>query len=282
MNAVPAATSRGTKQMQFIEPHIHMASLTTEDYRRLAQSGCVLVSEPAFWPGYDRLSHETFRDYFRHLSEFEPTRAAKYGVKHYCWIGINAKEAEHLELSLKAFQFVAEFLDRPTVLGIGEVGLNKNTANECRVFEEHVKLAVSRGELMLVHTPHLAEKYAGTRMILDMLEANGAEPGRVLVDHLEEHTIELALEGGYWCGLTLYPATKCTPERAADIVDRYGPERILVNSAADWGPSDPLAVTEFVLELRARGYDEPTVQRIVYDNPLAFFTQCPRFQWPSR
>ncbi|MER3416052.1 MAG: metal-dependent hydrolase [Gemmataceae bacterium] len=266
--------------MEYIEPHIHMVSRVTDDYRRLARAGCLAVSEPAFWAGFDRTSADSFRDYFRHLTEFEPKRAAQYGIRHFSWLCINAKEAEHVSLAREVIALIPEFLDRPNVLGIGEIGLNKNTPNECQVFLEQVDLAVRRQELILVHTPHLEDKYAGTRMIVDMLRGDSrVVPERVLIDHVEEHTIRYALEAGFWCAMTLYPVTKCTPQRAADMVERYGPERLLVNSAGDWGPSDPMAVPDFILEMRRRGHDTSVIRRIVYDNPLRFFSQSRR--WPG-
>jgi uncharacterized protein len=261
--------------VQYIDPHIHMISRVTDDYQRMAYAGCAAVSEPAFWAGFDRGTAAGFHDYFRHLTEVEPRRAAQFGVRHYCWLCINAKEAENVALSREVIALIPEFLRRPNVLGVGEIGLNKNTANEATVFQEHLDLAMKTDELVLIHTPHLEDKYKGTRMILDML-ANDRRvtPGRVCVDHVEEHTIRPALDGGFWVGMTLYPTTKCTPARAADMVERYGPERVMVNSAGDWGRSDPLAVPEFVQEMRRRGHPEGLVRRVVYDNPLAFWRQA--------
>jgi predicted metal-dependent TIM-barrel fold hydrolase len=173
---------------------------------------------------------------------------------------------------------IPEFLDRPGVLGIGEIGLNKNTRNESIVFLEHLELAAKTDEQVLIHTPHLEDKHQGTRMILDMLRGDArVEPSRVCVDHVEEHTIAPVLEGGYWAGMTLYPVSKCTPQRAADMVELYGPERLLVNSAGDWGPSKPTAVPDFILEMRKRGHAESAIRRIVYDNPLEFFGQSRNF-----
>ncbi|QDU88645.1 TatD related DNase [Pirellulimonas nuda] len=269
--------------MQYIDPHIHMVSRTTDDYETLAKMGCVGVSEPAFWAGFDRSGVEGFRDYFRQLTQFEPTRAGWYGVRHWTWLCINAKEAENLSLSRDVLAMIPEFLDLPGVLGIGEIGLNKNTPNEATIFLEHVELAVKHDELILIHTPHLQDKLQGTRMILDMLRSDaGGREGRVLVDHVEEHTIAHVLEAGYWAGMTLYPTTKCSPQRAADMAERYGPERLMVNSAGDWGPSRPTAVPDFILEMRRRGHSEAAIKRIVYDNPLEFFGQCRRFDFEPR
>jgi uncharacterized protein len=266
--------------MYYIDPHIHMVSRTTDDYEILAKMGCVAVSEPAFWAGYDRGSVDGFRDYFYQLTSFEPKRAASYGIQHYTWLCINAKEAENVELSREVLAMIPEFLNRPGVLGIGEIGLNKNTRNESIVFLEHIDLAVKTNEQILIHTPHLEDKYQGTRMILDMLTADSrVDRNRVLVDHVEEHTIRPVLEAGFWAGMTLYPVSKCTPARAADMVEIYGPERLLVNSAGDWGPSKPTAVPDFILEMRLRGHSEALVRKVVYDNPLAFFSQSRNFRF---
>jgi len=266
--------------MYYFDPHIHMVSRTTDDYETLAKMGCVGLSEPAFWAGFDRGSVESFRDYFRQLTEYEPKRAAQYGIQHYTWLCINAKEAENVELSREVIAMIPEFLDLPNVLGIGEIGLNKNTKNEATIFMEHVDLAVKHEQQILIHTPHLEDKYQGTRMILDMLCGDSrVDHERVLVDHVEEHTVRHVLDEGFWAGMTLYPITKCTPQRAADIIEMYGPERLCANSAGDWGPSKPTAIPDLILELRRRGHPESLIRRVVYENPLEFFSQSQNFQF---
>ena len=266
--------------MYYFDPHIHMVSRTTDDYETLAKMGCVGMSEPAFWAGFDRGSVDSFRDYFRQLTDFEPKRAAQYGIQHYTWLCINAKEAENVELSREVIKMIPEFLDKPNVLGIGEIGLNKNTKNESTIFLEHMELAIKYDQQILIHTPHLADKYQGTRMILDMLTADSRiDPSRVLVDHVEEHTAKEVLERGFWAGMTLYPVTKCTHQRDADIIEMCGAERLLVNSAGDWGPSKPTAVPDLILEMRRRGHSEALIRQVVYDNPIAFFSQSQNFKF---
>jgi len=270
--------------MNFIDPHIHIAARTTDDIERMAKMGCVAVGEPAFWMGYNRSGLNSFYDYFRQLTEWEPKRTANYGIRHYAWMGINAKEAEDVGFSREVIAVLPEFLDRATVLGVGEVGLHKCTRNEVTTLLSLIELAVERGEQILFHTPHLEDKYLGTRMILDILRAEPRiDPARVCVDHCEEHTIGPVLDGGYWAGITLYPTTKATPERAADMVEVYGPDRILVNSSADWGPSDPLAVPAFMHVMRRRGHAESLVRQVVYENPLKFMGQSRNFDFrPGR
>ena len=265
--------------MKYIDPHIHMISRSTDDYQRMAQAGCVAITEPAFWAGFDRSSPRGFYDYFRHLTEQEPRRAAEYGIQHFCWICINPKEAEDAAFAREVIAIIPEFLDKPNVLGVGEIGLNKNSRNELAIFEEQLALAADRRQLVLVHTPHLEDKLKGTRLIIDAIRRNAKiDPGRVLIDHVEEHTVKLVLDAGFWAGMTLYPDTKCTPQRAADIIEIYGTERLWINSAGDWGPSDPLAVPKAQLEMARRGHARKVISKISFDNPLQFLGQCPRFR----
>lgn len=263
----------------YIDPHIHMVSRTTDDYRRMALAGCVAITEPAFWAGYDRSSPQGFYDYFRLLTDFEPKRAAQHGIRHHTWLCINPKEAEDPVFAREVIDLIPQFLDKPGVLGIGEIGLNKNSRNELIIFEEHVAFAARHHQLVLVHTPHLEDKLKGTRLIIDAIRRNGAiDPGRVLIDHVEEHTVKLVLDAGFWAGMTLYPETKCTPQRAADIIEMYGNERLWINSAGDWGHSDPLAVPKAQIEMRRRGHAESTIRRISFENPIAFLSQSGKFE----
>src|SRR5437773_4467288 len=169
--------------MRYIDPHIHCVSRTTDDYIYMARAGVVAVSEPAFWAGFDRSSAASFYDYFHHLTDVEPLRAARYGIEHHCWLCINAKEAENVALAREVLKIIPEFLSRPTVLGIGEIGLNKNTRNEITIFEEHVDLAAKLNQLILIHTPHLEDKHKGTSIIVDVLKHDKRiKPQRVLID----------------------------------------------------------------------------------------------------
>lgn len=264
--------------MRYIEPHAHMISRVTDDYERLALAGCRAVCEPAFWAGFDRSSVDGFRDYFLQLTVHEPRRAARYGLKHYSWLCINPKEAEDPGFAREVLQIIPEFLSRPNVLGLGEIGLNKNTRNELAIFEAHLALAEKQGSLVLIHTPHLEDKLKGTRLILDALRNfKRILPHRVIVDHAEEHTVRAILAAGHWAGLTLYPVSKCTVPRAADILEMCGPERLWANSACDWGPSDPLAPPKLGLELRARGQSWDAVDRVLFRNPREFLRQGGKF-----
>lgn len=264
--------------MQYIDLHAHMCSRTTDDYREMALTGCIALSEPAFWPGFDSSSVYAFRDYFHRLTEFEPKRAAQYGIQHFTWLCMNPKESEDRDMSRQVLAMIPEYLDHPNVLGIGEIGVNRVTRNETDTFIDHVNLAVEYDQLIHIHTPHLEDKWKGTKVIIDALQSNpGMQPYKVMIDHVEEHTIADVLDHGFWVGITLYPTTKVSHGRAVDMIERFGTERVCVASACDWGPSRPLAMPEFVLEMRRRGHNEKTIHKLVYENPATFLGQSPKF-----
>jgi predicted metal-dependent TIM-barrel fold hydrolase len=243
----------------------------------MALSGVVAISEPAFWAGYDR-TPAGFIDYYRQLTETEPKRAAQFGIQHYSWMCLNPKEGEDRELAKEVLRRIPKFLQLPGVLGIGEIGTNRNTRNELATFHDHVQLALEHDVLIHIHTPHLEDKYKGTKLIVDaLLQYPELKPERVLIDHAEEHTVDMILENGFWTGLTLYPQTKVSPERAIDLIETRGPDRICVASACDWGPSVPLAVPQFALAMRRRGHGDALIRRIVWDNPVRFLGQSPKF-----
>ena len=265
--------------MRYIEPHGHMVSRVTDDYLDMVTAGCQAVCEPAFWAGFDRSSVDGFFDYFRQLTEHEPKRAAKFGLPHFTWLCINPKESEDVKLAEDVLSIIPKFLDKPNVLGIGEIGLNKNSRNEMKVLEMHVEMAAKYNQLILVHTPHLEDKLKGTRLIIDVLRADSRiRPDRCIIDHVEEHTVELVLNAGFWAGMTLYPESKCTAARAVDMVECFGQQRIWMNSACDWGVSVPMAVPYAALEMRRRGHTAEAIDNLVYGNPVKFLSQSPKFK----
>lgn len=267
--------------MRYIEPHAHMVSRTTADYEKLALAGCEAICEPAFWAGFDRSSAQGFYDYYRQLTEYEPKRAAKYGIPHFCWLCINPKEAEDAVFAREVMSIIPEFLNQPNVLGIGEIGLNKNTRNELAIFNEHVELALKHDLPILIHTPHLEDKRKGTQLTLDAL-ANfpSLDRNRVIIDHVEEHTVDMVLDQGYWAGLTLYPESKCSLNRAIDILETHEAGPLWLNSACDWGVSDPLAVVKCAFEMKRRQHSPLDIDNILFENPKRFLSQSPNFKLP--
>ncbi|MBI4576864.1 MAG: TatD family hydrolase [Planctomycetes bacterium] len=258
--------------MRIFDPHIHMYSRTTDDYEHMATAGIEAVVEPAFWLGHPRTHLGTFLDYFDYLLGFETERAARHGIRHLVALSLNPREANDRKVSAEVLERLPDYLDRPGVVGVGEVGFDDITAAEEEALRAQVEVARRKDLNVLVHTPH-RDKRRGTERSIAVLREMGADPDRVLIDHNTEETIDLVRAYGAWAGHTVYPVTKLTPERAVNIMQGHGTDRLMVNSSADWGPSDPLAVCQVAREMRRRGYAREEVQKVVWDNPVAFWRQ---------
>ncbi|GAA2819212.1 TatD family hydrolase [Nonomuraea rubra] len=260
--------------MRIFDPHIHMTSRTTDDYARMAAAGVVAVVEPSFWLGQPRTGPGSFADYFDSLLGWEPYRAAQFGVVHHATIALNPKEANDPRCR-PVLDLLPRYLDKDRVVAVGEIGYDSMTPEEDDAFERQLALAVEHELPALVHTPH-RDKAAGTRRTLDLVKASGIEPGRVAVDHLNEVTIELVHGTGCWMGFSIYPETKMSPPRMVELLRKYGTERVLVNSAADWGVSDPLLTLATAEAMLAAGFGEDDVDRVMWRNPVEFYSQSGR------
>ncbi|MEV0387506.1 TatD family hydrolase [Nonomuraea sp. NPDC050643] len=260
--------------MRIFDPHIHMTSRTTDDYARMAAAGVLAVVEPSFWLGQPRTNPGSFTDYFDSLVGWEPYRAAQFGVVHHATIALNPKEANDPRCR-PVLDLLPRYLDKDRVVAVGEIGYDSMTPEEDDAFERQLALAVEYDLPALVHTPH-RDKARGTRRTMELVAASGIEPGRVAVDHLNEVTVELVHGSGCWMGFSIYPETKMSPPRMVELLRTYGTERVLVNSAADWGVSDPLLTLETGNAMLAAGFGEDDVDRVLWRNPVEFYGQSGR------
>jgi uncharacterized protein len=260
--------------MRIFDPHIHMTSRTTDDYQAMYDAGVRALVEPAFWLGQPRTSVETFVDYFDGLVGWEPFRASQFGIRHHCTMALNPKEANDPRCR-GVLDVLPRYLAKDRVVAVGEVGYDSMTPEEDEVFATQLQLAVEQDLPVLVHTPH-RDKAAGTRRTLDVVRESGVPPERVVVDHLNEVTIGLVADSGCWAGFSIYPDTKMDPDRMVAILKEYGTERILVNSAADWGKSDPLRTRKTADAMLAAGFGDDDVDRVFWQNPVAFYGQSGR------
>jgi uncharacterized protein len=261
--------------MRLFDPHIHMTSRTTDDYQAMAAAGIAAIVEPAFWVGQPRTNVGTFEDYFLSLLGWERFRAQQFGIRHFCTLALNPKEANNPKVADGVIALLRRYLAKDGVVAVGEIGYDDQTDAEELYFRTQMDLAREFALPILIHTPH-RDKKRGTERTLALVKQAGFPPELTLVDHNNEETLPLVLESGCWAGHSIYPFTKMDEERMVALVKRYGPERIIVNSAADWGISDPLKVPKTIEVMRAQGIADADIQRIVWDNPVAFFSQSGR------
>ncbi|MFH8791487.1 TatD family hydrolase [Streptomyces sp. NPDC017941] len=255
--------------MRIFDPHIHMTSRTTDDYEAMYAAGVRAVVEPAFWLGQPRTSPASFVDYFDSLLGWEPFRAAQYGIAHHCTIALNPKEANDPRCT-PVLDVLPRYLVKDNVVAVGEIGYDSMTPAEDSALAAQLRLAADHELPALVHTPH-RDKLTGLRRTLDVVRESPLPPERVLIDHLNETTVKEARDAGCWLGFSVYPDTKMDEDRMVAILRQYGPDRVLVNSAADWGRSDPLKTRKVGDAMLDAGFDDDVVDRVLWRNPVAFY-----------
>jgi uncharacterized protein len=256
--------------MQYIDPHIHMISRTTDDYVAMKAAGIVAVIEPAFWLGQPRTTVGSFQDYFSSLVGWERFRAKQFGIVHYCTIGLNSKEANNVALAEEVMELLPLYAGKEGVVAIGEIGYDDQTEAEDRFFRLQLELAKEINLPVMIHTPH-RDKRKGTLRSMDVCIEHGLDPGMVVIDHNNEETVKDVLDRGFWAGFTIYPHSKMDSERMAVVVQQYGPDRIIVDSSADWGVSDPLSVPKTANIMRQRGIPEEHIHLTCYQNALSIY-----------
>lgn len=260
--------------MRIFDPHIHMTSRTTDDYEAMYAAGVRAVVEPAFWLGQPRTSVESFVDYFDALLGWERFRASQFGIAHHCTIALNPKEANDPRCA-PVLDLLPRYLAKDGVVAVGEVGFDSMTAEEEKAFTRQLEMAGEHGLPAMVHTPH-RDKLAGTRRTLELVAQSGLAPEMVVVDHLNEVTVDVVDDAGSWVGFSIYPDTKMDPDRMVAILQRRGLERVLVNSAADWGRSDPLTTAATGRAMLEAGFSDDDVDRVLWRNPVEFYGQSGR------
>lgn len=261
--------------MKLFDPHIHMTSRTTDDYQAMAAAGIAAIVEPAFWVGQPRTHVGSFEDYFCSLLGWERFRAQQFGIRHFCTIGLNPKEANNPRLAEAVLELMPLYLEKSGVVAVGEIGFDDLTPDEEKWFLAQLDLAREHGLPVLIHTPH-RDKKRGTIHTIELLRHHGFPMSHALIDHNNEETLPHVLDCGAWAGHSIYPNTKMDEERMVALVQKFGAERIIVNSAADWGVSDPLKVPKTAAAMAAAGIPTASIDQICWDNPVAFFEQSGR------
>jgi len=263
--------------MTIIEPHIHMLARTTDDYQAMYAAGVRCCVEPAFWLGTPRHHAGTFYDYYELILDYETVRGERFGVDHWACISVNPKEADNAELTQETLAGIDRFFDHPRCICVGEIGFNAMTQNEEDAFIRQLHMAEERDLPVMIHTPH-RDKREGVRRIIDILHAEKVALPRIDIDHNTEDTMDLVKPLDCWAGLTVYPYSKLDPARVINILRQYGIERVMVNSSADWGVSDPTTLRTVADNMREAGFSEEEITTLLHDNPLAFYGQTDKFQ----
>lgn len=263
-----------THTMRIFDPHIHLSSRTTDDYQAMRAAGVRAVVEPACWLGQPRMSIGRFVNHVDGLLGWEPYRASEFGIHHHSTVALSPEEAGDPRL-VEMLDLLRRYVQQDRVVAIGELGYDAMTPEEDEAFARQLDLALEHGLPALVHTP-LRDRLASTLRSIDVVRESGIPPRHVVVDHLDELTADSVVDTGCWMGFSVHRDTQLGPDQVVRLMHRYGTERIMVNSAAEWGHGDPLATRATAHAMLANGFDDDDVDQVLWRNPIAFYAQSGR------
>jgi len=260
----------------FLDAHLHSFNVGHADFEAMYLAGVRKFVSAVVFPRMTPVTSEVYKNLWDFQVEDEAARAADYLLDAYAMIGIAMvsmpTDPERL------LELLPDYLAKDKVVAIGEIGIDPASPT-CRdldrqrdIYAAQVEIALKHGAAVVLHTPNKPDhKTKFTQQALEVARDRGLNFSRLVVDHCSEANIGLALEAGAFAAITIQPWRGLDPAKAADLVEKFGPERIWVNSDASDLPSDPLAVAKVAYELRKRGVSEDTVNKVCLSNAASFY-----------
>lgn len=251
----------------YIDSHIHTSARTQDEMAAMKAAGIVAVIEPAYWRAEMQGQDQALRDYFNRLVGWERFRASQSNLCHYCTVGLSAKEAGNPHMLEQARAALPLYAANEAVVAIGETGFEQMTQDEEESFRLQLRLAKEHDLPVLVRTPQRHKKDA-TLLSMRVCEEEGVPPHQVIIGHGDEETMPYVMAHGYWAALSLCSVNGMSCDALISTVARYRGERIMVNSAAEWGWGHPLAVPGIAELMAQQGIPSDMIHAVCYENAL--------------
>ena len=250
--------------MRFFDAHLHADCRSSEEIETMALFGTEAAVTLAVGAGFS--ASASMLDYWDRLMRAEPRRAARYSLRLGTGLGLHPVTAngDYRE----ALEDLPTWLALLGVVAMGELGLETGSAQEAALLQAQLTIAKQVGLPVVLHTPE-ENRLAVTHQLLETVGQAALAPAVVLVDHVAEDTFETVRASGCWIGLTVHPRS-LTPQRAALLLERYGPERVMLSSDVGRDPADLWSMPRTALECRRLGLGE-VAQPAFYDNACAFY-----------
>lgn len=257
--------------MHMIDSSLYASQRTIAELQTLASAGLSTVIEPVTFLGTPRTSVGTFLDEAERLTTVEAERCALVGVEHLVLLGVTPRDTAHVEAAHRALDHLPSLLERPGVVGIGEVGLETCGEAEIAVLRRQLRIARSSGMPIVIQAP-TRRKARAVEMALQLAADERVDRQRLLVKGLDEDTVALVKRFGAWAGLTIHPAF-LTQDRMVRLIGRFGTEGIMLQSDAGRGFGDPYALPAAMHRLAEEGLPGDLQAQLLYHNPKWFFGQ---------
>jgi predicted metal-dependent TIM-barrel fold hydrolase len=257
--------------MHPIESSLYASHRTMPELHQLAALGVTTIIEPTTYMGTPRRALATYMDDYERLIVAEAQRCAAAGIQHLTLVGVPAGDASHPQAAHQAIDNLAKLLQRPGVVGIGEVGLEAFTAEETEVLRRQLRLARETGMPIVIQAPPHRTAHA-VGLSLQLAQEERVHPQRIMVKGLDEESVGIVRRFGAWAGITIHPSYMST-DRLVRIIAAYGTEGLILQSDAGRGYGDPYAVPKALRRLAAEGLPVDEQAKLVYHNPKWFYSQ---------
>lgn len=263
--------------MLYIDGHCHVDALTWDNLKSMALAGIRGIVSPIQLGAAKPLKNIIIQSMWDYLIDVQYSRAKEHLIEPYGMIGISMVSTPSEDVE-GLYNLLPEYLVKPGVVGVGEIGFEPNSMT-CRNLEKQeeyvrkqVRIVKKAGVIVDFHVPHIPElKRKYTEKILQICIEEGLPMKKVAVDHCSEANLDIVVESGAWAAITVQPWRGITPERAAELVEKHGYERTMVDSDCSGLPSDPLSVPKTALAMRKIGMDEDIIEKVCYLNSCEFY-----------
>jgi hypothetical protein len=257
-----------------------MDSRSANEYELMALAGVEAVLVPCPFTGERRTSAASFLGRFERILGLERKRAAAFGIELYAALSIHAGDVADFDAAFEALEALPELLRGERVCALGELALKSYSAREVELFVRQLVMAQQAGLPAMVEAPPGGDPRAMVAVLRDAFAGHDLDPANVVVvdvglDKLEAfHALGL---GAY--GVPVSPRLsglfvvhqKADADEARAILERYGPERLMFNSALHFGFGDPLGLARVLLHLSRQGVSAESLERLAFRNAFEFF-----------
>jgi hypothetical protein len=251
----------------YFDAHVHADVRSYEDFEAMALAG-IRKAVTCAHDVYRMSTSQVYLDHYERLLRVETKLAARAGVELYVALGVHPSAIPEDVDSL--LEKLPGLLKEERVVAVGETGLELKVEEEPMILRRQLELAIDLDMPIIIHTPKAAKEKA-VEEVLKLVDKSGISPGRVMIDHLKEESVRIAMDSGVYLGLTVQPPSKLRHEEAVEIIEKYGSGRFILSSDMSSIPSDPLALPRCALKMRTRGIPEAEVRRATYENAVKFF-----------
>ncbi|WP_456472310.1 TatD family hydrolase [Methanocaldococcus sp.] len=247
-----------------IDAHTHLDVRSFEDLEKMAIAGIDYIITLAHDP-YKMSAPEVYLDHWDRIINLEVKRGEIAGIKVLPGIGVHPMgfPKDWRELIKK----IPEYLDK--VICIGETGLHYLTKEEKNLLLEQLKIAKEYDKPIVIHTPEKNKEIALKR-ILEILEEIKIDESLVMIDHIDEETINL-IDKDYYVGLSIQPGFKLDVKRACEIIKNNEDKKIILSSDLGSLKSDIYALPKAKLYMKKLNFDKNVIKKVVFKNAKKFY-----------